>query len=143
MIEFSFPMWTSGAKIELAQVLGSMPSNSWVWNVVEFDGVGHMPDELSVDEFERAARMLPFGHRMTWSELNAFAAGVSDTWWLLALASLPDEILVPEDIRTDDFRRNVFVLRGFDSSTWEIEVPLKTDDGVNALERVRAEFGSQ
>jgi hypothetical protein len=40
----------NGTTVQLIDFLGAIPTNNWVWTIMEFDGVGEMPNQMSVAE---------------------------------------------------------------------------------------------
>jgi len=113
------PMYRSDAsRVQLSEMLGGISGEGFNWQMVDFDGVGVMPENLSVDEFRNKVRSSPVGVMMTWSELLAFSRN---------LEYVIDIFLVASNEAVGDFEDldkvlevSEIVLQALDSTEWRI-----------------------
>lgn len=108
--------------VQLTELLAAMPANDWVWHILEFEGMGKAPNDLSMQAFEDLARLNPQGYVMTWAELQDFAKPLIQTIFCLIVAIKPSQ--TPPSIRAkaleNDFNGFEVVIDGFDSTDWTI-----------------------
>jgi hypothetical protein len=75
------PMHLSGGSLlSMSDVLASFPENGYVWVIFEFFGTGRAPMGMGMPEFEDQVRSAPEGLQMTWAELRAFGADVTQAF---------------------------------------------------------------
>ena len=97
-----------------------IPDNDWIWSVLEFDGVGVPPDDLSMDEFEEFLRREERGRIFTWTELVEFIRGINQAFscFIVAVDSV-DKITKPSEV--DECPVGcIMAVEAFDSSEWII-----------------------
>ncbi|MDH6539935.1 hypothetical protein ACFXJO_30345 [Streptomyces lavendulae] len=128
--------------VRLADVLPLIPDNDWVWSILEVDGVGVMPQGMSVDAFEDLVRSSPTGFILSWSELKAFAADLEQNHWLTVVAARSADDLVPAELRVDDFSRCLVMLEAFDSGSWTVAARPGTTAAYDIVEAVRGRFAT-
>jgi hypothetical protein len=113
------PMYReSGTRVQLVNLLAKMPGNDWTWSIIEFDGVGRMPSNVSVLEFQKRVREQPQGFIMTWSEMSKFAEAVEYTIDCLIVAVSHIKRLDVKKLLADDFHECEIALRAIDSTEW-------------------------
>ncbi len=116
-----FPMHLEeGCVVQLAELLKMIPNNNWSWRVLDFDGMGILSINMSMEEFEERVRSTPTGYRLSWRELKIFAEKLEQTWDCLIVAVESESDLVAEELSTDNFDRCLVVLRAFDSTSWSV-----------------------
>jgi len=106
--------------VQLTDLLSVVPENNWTWAILDFYGIGHAPNNLSMDDFEKLVRSSPQGVFMTWSELNEFSNSLEQIYDCLIIA-----VKSPQDIRDDQLKKEIFdncevVIEMFDSTKWSI-----------------------
>ncbi|UQI28493.1 hypothetical protein M3M50_16065 [Pseudomonas bijieensis] len=115
------PMYrVNRTRVQLADLLSKVPVNNWVWSVIEFDGVGQMPFNDSVLEFQERLREQPRGLVLTWSEISSFAESIEYTIDCLVVAVSSVERLEANKLLADDFQGCEIALRAIDSTEWII-----------------------
>ncbi|WP_434702527.1 hypothetical protein J3P85_16605 [Pseudomonas sp. Z1-12] len=115
------PMYrVNQTRVQLAGLLSKVPVNNWVWSIIEFDGVGQMPFNDSVLEFQKRLREQPHGLVLTWSEISSFAEAVEYTIDCLIVAVSSVEQLEVNKLLADDFQGCEIALRAIDSTEWII-----------------------
>lgn len=113
------PMYrVNRTRVQLADLLSKVPVNSWVWSIIEFDGVGQMPFNDSVLEFQKKLREQPHGLVLTWSEISRFAETIEYTIDCLVVAVSSVERLEVNKLLADDFQGCEIALRAIDSTEW-------------------------
>jgi hypothetical protein len=115
------PMYrVNRTRVQLADLLSKVPMNNWVWSIIEFDGVGQMPFNDSVLEFQNRLREQPHGLVLTWSEISRFAEAIEYTIDCLVVAVSSVERLEVNKLLADDFQGCEIALRAIDSTEWII-----------------------
>lgn len=113
------PMYReNGTRVQLVDLLAKMPANDWTWSILEFDGVGQMPANDSVLEFQKRVRQQPGGLVLTWSEISRFAEAVEYTIDCLIVAVSSIERLEVNKLLADDFQECAIAIRAIDSTEW-------------------------
>jgi hypothetical protein len=113
------PMYReNGTRVQLAGLLAKVPANSWTWSILEFDGVGQMPANDSVLEFQKRVRQQPLGLVLTWSEILRFAGAVEYTIDCLIVAVSRIDRLEANKLLADDFQGCEIAIRAIDSTEW-------------------------
>jgi len=121
MIQFTtFPMHAEGGLVTLRQVLDTLPANDLRWHVLDFEGIGTAPGNLTMGEFEYAVRASPEGYSLSWDELLTFANGIEQTWNCLIVGRQPGAPVIAEHVRAEDFAGCRYVVQAFDSTEWSI-----------------------
>ncbi|GLX37699.1 hypothetical protein ACFXB4_18690 [Streptomyces lavendulae] len=128
--------------VRLADLLPLIPDNDWTWSILEVDGVGVMPNGMSVDAFEDLVRASPTGFILGWSELKAFAADLEQNHWLTVVAARSADDLVAAELRVDDFSRCLVMLEAFDSGSWTVAAQPETATRHDIVEAARARFAA-
>lgn len=140
MAAFEFAMWTPDRrKIDLAEILESVPGNSWVWNVVEYEGIGGTAAGYQPLDFEAAARV-GVGVELTSSEFQELGSDIRDLWWLVAVAQSPTQRVSAGEVARRDFSKCRLVLEGEDSGRWIVRSPTSDPMGDAALRRIRTAY---
>lgn len=113
------PMYReNGTRVQLVDLLAKVPANEWVWSIIEFDGVGQMPANESVLEFQKRVRQQSLGLVLTWSEILKFAEAVEYTIDCLIVAVSRIERLEVNKLLADDFQECEIAIRAIDSTEW-------------------------
>jgi hypothetical protein len=113
------PMYrANGTRVQLVDLLAMVPANDWTWSILEFDGVGQMPANESVLEFQKKVREQPCGLILTWSEISRFAETVEYTIDCLIVAVSRIERLDVNKLLADDFQECEVAIRAIDSTEW-------------------------
>lgn len=113
------PMYReNGTRVQLVDLLAKVPTNDWAWSILEFDGVGQMPANDSVLEFQKRVRQQPLGLVLTWSEISRFAEAVEYTIDCLIVAVSRIERLEVNKLLADDFQECEIAIRAIDSTEW-------------------------
>lgn len=111
---------TDGTALLLKDLLEVIPDNDWVWSVLEFQGVGCAPNDLSMDEYEDFLRSQEKGDIMAWEQLLEFALPMEQTFNCLVIAvNTTTEIIKPAgfEIVPETY---VLAIEAFDSTDWKL-----------------------
>ncbi|MFE1377950.1 hypothetical protein ACFW6S_03180 [Streptomyces sp. NPDC058740] len=139
-----FPMHDGkGGVVGLAELLALVPDNDWVWSILDFDGIGGVPDGFEFQEFRSAVHASPAGHVMSWNQVRRFAAGVGQFFDLLLVAVEDRGRLSPERLAVDDFGACLLVLEAVDSGAWEVTVGDEAEALAGLAGRLRARYGAE
>ncbi len=151
MIETTFPLWRRGEPVSLHKLLESVPWNTWTWVFLEFSGSALPPSGRSLREFERRAATDGAGYRMTWHELQQFAANVQDASWILLVATDENRLdeleaavpppryeILEQDLQVDGCH---LVMRLADSSMWWVAAPTNLREAHAVVDAIQHEFG--
>jgi hypothetical protein len=124
--------------IQLADILALFPDNDWFWRILDFDGVGELPNGDLWPSFMKTIIDIPGGRRMSWPQLKEFALGLRQTWdcKIFALENEQDSPELKEGIRTP-FECQV-AIEAFDSDTWTIKV---AEDEIKLIDELSKKFG--
>ena len=122
MMEYlTLPMHrASGDIVQLTDILGRIPNNKWVWSVLEFNGVGIAPGDIDMDEFERLVSATPGGQHFSWSDLQAFAKKLEQTYDCLIIAVGNEEDINLFLDEGGNAERCQFVIEAHDSTSWNV-----------------------
>ena len=113
------PMYReNGTRVQLTDLLAKVPVNDWAWSILEFDGVGQMPANDSVPEFQKRVRQQPLGLVLTWSEITRFAEAIEYTIDCLVVAVSRIDRLEVVKLFADDFENCEIAFRAIDSTEW-------------------------
>ncbi|MFZ6781196.1 hypothetical protein ACO0LD_30545 [Undibacterium sp. Ji83W] len=113
------PMYRqNGTRVQLVDLLAKVPANDWAWSILEFDGVGQMPANDSVLEFQKRVRQQSLGLVLTWSEISRFAETVEYTIDCLIVAVSRIDRLEINKLLADDFQECEIGIRAIDSTEW-------------------------
>jgi hypothetical protein len=98
-------------RVQLVDLLAKVPANAWDWSILEFDGVGQMPVDDPVLEFQKRVRQQPLSLVLTWNEILRFAEAVEYTIDCLVIAALDTDLLEVNKLLADDFQdaKSLFV----------------------------------
>ncbi|MDP5142144.1 hypothetical protein ORJ00_05275 [Rheinheimera baltica] len=107
-----------GTRVQLIDWLNGIEPNNLNWSVLDFNGIGQAPNDLSMDEFEDAIRSDSTGFKMSWDELIVFAQSLEQTIECLIIALDPNVEFVGEDLAKDDFSSCEIIIQAFDSTEW-------------------------
>ena len=119
MNTIQIPMYrVNGAPIQLFELLEKVSENGLIWAILEFDGVGIMPKEMSFAAFQQLLRESPNGLTMPWNELVQFAKTLEYTIDCLIVAVKNADDIKKSQLFLDDFRSCEVYLRAFDSTDW-------------------------
>lgn len=113
---------TNGSVIQLVDVLSAFIDNNWTWSILEFDGVGIAPLNMSIDGFHDLTVSLPAGFLMKWDDLKRFASNLEQTWQFVAIAVESLDDLDPDNLAADNFEDCIAVIEAFDSKEWTVSV---------------------
>lgn len=116
----TFPAFRDGMAVQLAEVLAAIPENDLVWSILEFNGMGAIPDSLSMDEFEELVRRKPGGLIMSWSELKKLASGIYQTIDCIIVGAKTERDILNAHKAGDDFSSCEVLLNAFDSTEWSV-----------------------
>ena len=119
-IETSNMFRSNGTRVQLIDWLNEVEPNNLNWYVLDFNGIGQAPNDLSMDEFEDAIRLDSTGYKMTWDELMVFARGLDQTIECLIIALEPNIEFIDEDLTKDDFLSCKIIIQAFDSTEWRV-----------------------
>ena len=121
MLQFTtFPMHAESGLVTLRQVLDKLPANDLRWHVLDFEGIGTAPDNMTMDEFEHAVQASPEGCSLSWDKLLTLANGIEQTWNCLIVGCPPDAPILVQHLRAEDFADCRYVVQAFDSTEWSI-----------------------
>jgi hypothetical protein len=113
------PMYReNGTRVQIKDLFAKVPVNDWVWSILEFDGVGQMPSNESISEFQKKLREQFYGMIMTWSEIVRFADAVEYTIDCLIVAVSHIEQLNVDELMADNFLQCEIAIRAVDSTEW-------------------------
>ena len=107
-----------GTTVQLVELLNAIPANNWFWSILEFNGVGEMPNNMSVAEFEAWVQILPQGNIVSWAEINCFARSIEYTIDCLIVARKEKNGFDAKKLFLDDFQGCEVGLRAIDSGIW-------------------------
>lgn len=110
-----------GTRVQLIDWLNEVESNNLNWSILDFNGIGQAPDDLSMDEFEDVIRLDPTGFKMSWDELIVFARNLEQTIECLIIALEPDIEFIGDNLERDDFSSCKIVIQAFDSTEWIVQ----------------------
>lgn len=109
-----------GTRIQLAELLAQIPDNDWTWKIIEFDGVGQMPNNESLLEFQKKLRVQPLGIEVSWDELTQFAKNIYYTIDCLIVAVIRGKRCDLSKVIADEFAGCEVAVRAIDSTEWII-----------------------
>lgn len=116
---FEIPMHSPvGRYVNLSDLLPFVPGERWSWRLLEFTGIGEMPNGLTVAEFEEAALASPSGIPFDWPSVNEFASRVDQVQDLILIAVEPDTEPDPAALKALDLTACPFVIEAIDSTEW-------------------------
>ncbi|MGA6108842.1 hypothetical protein [Pseudomonas solani] len=107
-------------RVELDELLSSIPDNDLDWHLLEYDGVGKFPIKSSMTEFCDYLESLPYGMKFDWRGIRDFAAGLDSTNDCLLVAISKNGRIDAARLAEDDYSHCEIALRAFDSSTWTL-----------------------
>jgi hypothetical protein len=123
MKTFTFPMLRKNKSYtSLKDILNILPENNWTWSILDFDGIGKMPQDMSIDEFIELIKKNPSGLMMSWEELKNFSNSIEQTFDCLIVAVLSMEKLDGSKFIRDNFSDCLVVINAFDSSEWTVSI---------------------
>lgn len=115
------PMYRkSGTRVQLKELLSVMPDKNMIWSILEFDGVGKMPDGISVADFDKRLRTMPIGLVLTLQEILKFSEAIEQCNECLIAAVWEEADLDSDRLFADDFSQCEIALRAFDSTSWTV-----------------------
>lgn len=120
MKSISFPMHLSDRLVGLDQVVSLLPVTALHWSILDFDGIGTAPDEMSMDEFQAVTHSTPGGYRLSWQDLRDFASRMEQTFECLIVGARVPSDFDASRFDKDDFRDCCIVLQAFDSTEWSV-----------------------
>jgi hypothetical protein len=121
MKALKFPAFrNNGMAVQLAEVLAVIPENDLVWSILEFNGMGEAPDNLSMDEFEELVRRKTGGLMMSWGELKKLSDGFYQTIDCIVVGAKTEQDILNAHKMGDDFSSCEVVLSAFDSTEWSV-----------------------
>jgi hypothetical protein len=107
-----------GAFVSLTDILRRVNGQNWKWRLLEFYGIGVMPDDLSVDEFEDLVDASPHGVEFDWPGLLEFADSVEQAHDIVLVAVAEGEPL--PTLQQDEWSSYACSIEALDSSEWVI-----------------------
>lgn len=110
----------NGMAVQLAEVLAVIPENDLMWSMLEFNGMGEAPNNLSMDAFEELVRSKPGGLMMSWNELKKLSGGFSQTIDCMIVGAKTYLDILNAHKAGDDFSSCEVVLNVFDSTEWSV-----------------------
>jgi hypothetical protein len=117
----TFPAFrNNGIPVQLTDILAVIPENGLAWSILEFNGIGEAPDNLSMDEFEELVRKRPAGFMMSWNELKKFSDGLYQTIDCTIIGAKTDQDILCAHKVGDDFSSYEVFLNAFDSTEWSV-----------------------
>ena len=121
MKALTFPAFrNNGIAVRLADVLAVIPENELVWSILEFNGMGEAPGNLSMDDFEEQVRRKPGGLMMSWSALKEISVGFHQTIDCIVVGAKTEQDILNAQMAGDDFSSCEIVLNAFDSTEWSV-----------------------
>lgn len=127
MLQFTtFPMHAESGLVTLRQILEKLPANDLPWHVLDFEGIGTAPDNMTMDKFEHTVHASPEGYGLNWDKLLTLADGIEQTWNCLIVGRQPDAPIMGEHVRAEDFAGCRYVVQAFDSTEWSIGTASET-----------------
>ena len=119
MKSIKLPMFrANGTRVQLKDLLESIPDNQWSWLVIDYYGTGKAPSGMSMPEFESYLRSCANGFEMSWQELQSFASHLEQTIDCLIVAVDSTEQIDLGRLEETNFRGCHCVLQAFDSTEW-------------------------
>ncbi|MFE6910396.1 hypothetical protein [Streptomyces erythrochromogenes] len=103
---------------ELIEILHHINGQEWNWRVLEFYGVGEMPNDLSVDEFEDLVDSSPHGIEFDWPGILEFAGSLEQTHDLVLVAVAKGQPL--PTLSQNDWSSYPCAIEALDSYEWVI-----------------------
>ncbi|MET7464524.1 hypothetical protein [Nonomuraea sp. NPDC005501] len=123
----------SGGTVELHQVLGVLPENTWTWSVFDLWAVGVAPRGMAMPSFEDLIRTSNTGCPMTWHELTDIASRLDQVHdCLIVAADTPHALSWPLPERSE----LLVVIEAVDSGRWEVEISERLDGADVMRERL-------
>ena len=121
MNAFTFPAFRkNGQAVQLAEVLAVLPDNNLMWSILEFNGMGEAPDNLSMDEFEEMISRRSGGLMMSWNDLKQIAVRFQQTIDCIIVGAESAQNILNTHKESDDFSSCEVVLTVFDSTAWSV-----------------------
>ncbi|WP_086820578.1 hypothetical protein [Allokutzneria sp. NRRL B-24872] len=119
--EIEIPMHgPEGRYVTLADVLRCVNGEPLRWRVLEFSGVGRMPNGMSVDEFERVANFAPGGVPFEWASLLEFAAALAETHDLSLVGTGDDRFAEQTSLDDERLSGAPVYIQALDSGRWVV-----------------------
>lgn len=110
--------------VQLADFLGKVPDNNWIWSVFNFYGhfnkEGPMLSGVSYEEFEALTHSEPIGYIMEWFELKKFANSINQTYDCLAVAAQELQDISGDGLDKNSYSSCEVVIEAFDSTEWSV-----------------------
>ncbi|MBC6448486.1 hypothetical protein [Actinokineospora xionganensis] len=110
----------AGGIIRLCRVLATIPVNTWQWSMLDYDGVGRLPDGQPYEQFVSSVR--DGGYKFDWPTLTAFAVDLEQTIDCLVVAVHTWDGVAPDRVMADDYEQCLVAVEAFDSSTWTVSI---------------------
>ncbi|CAG9000311.1 MAG: hypothetical protein CENE_02306 [Candidatus Celerinatantimonas neptuna] len=121
MNTLKFPAFrSSGKAVQLSEILAVIPENNLVWSIIEFNGTGIAPFDLSMDEFEELVSNKPCGLTLTWNELKRISSGFYQTFDCLIVGAKTNKDISDALTIGDNFYVCDVLLNAFDSTEWSV-----------------------
>jgi hypothetical protein len=121
MIFEVFPAFKEdGSVLQLADILSAIPENDWIWAILDFYGVGAVPNKLPIEDFENRVRSAPQGILMPWSELKKFANSLHQTYDCLIIAAKSSQDISSDKSVKENFSKCEVVVEAFDCTEWSV-----------------------
>jgi len=122
LTSFSVPMHQTTKLIQLSDVLSLFEPNVLKWVVVDFQGVGRAPNDVSMPEFEESVRKAEPPRCLSWTELNDFASFLDQTVECLIVALQDPGRIDWSRPLAEPYAGFDIVLEADDSTEWRIGV---------------------
>lgn len=107
-----------GGCAELDDLARAIPDNNLLWSVIEYEGVGKMPEGLTYADFQEKIRRSPKGVVFDWDSFRRFASLCEYTTDCLIVATKVDDAIDKQRLLADDYSDSELVLNVIDRTTW-------------------------
>lgn len=108
-----------GRAVQLTEIISMIPENDLVWSILEFNGIGEAPNEISMDEFENIVKNKQSGIVMSWRELKFFSNKIYQVIDCIIVGG-KDLHCFHLQKNEDLFTRCDIFLNVFDSTEWSV-----------------------
>ncbi|MFI7642814.1 hypothetical protein [Nonomuraea sp. NPDC049400] len=112
----------SGVVVELKQILGAIPENSWAWSILELWGTGVAPQGMTMQSFEDLIASSDNGYPLSWGDLVSCAADLEQVHECLIVAARSPSQLSRRLIEVESDPELFVAIEGMDSTQWYIRV---------------------
>lgn len=112
-------------RVQLDELLNSLPENSFCWHILELYAVGDLVD-ITWCEFDKKLQTSSSGIVMTWNELLVFSQRIEYVIDGLIVAVIPGDNVSFEQCWENDYQGFEIALDAQDSTYWKLAASEKT-----------------